>query len=124
MRKFLLALAFISTTGFVGCASDDAQQTVFNLRAGYVAGPLTLATHYESLVRCDPMKPEVKVCSDAKVVDELRKADDAAKAALDNAESFVRMHGDIDASDAIDAARAAIASMSKIITIYNIKIGG
>lgn len=121
-KLIAIAAAFIMTTGFLGCASDDAQTTVFQLRAGYVAGPLTLATHYESLPRC--VEGGTKVCSDAKVVDQLRKADLAAKSALDNAETFVRTHGDIDASDAIDAARSAIASMSKIITIYNIKIGG
>jgi hypothetical protein len=117
-----IAAAFIMTTGFLGCANDTADQSVFNIRAGYVAGPLTLATAYESLPRCT--ETTSKGCSDPKVVEQLRKADLAAKSALDNAEFFVRNHGDLEAKDAIEAARSAIASMSKIITIYNIKIGG
>jgi hypothetical protein len=123
MKKFLgLAAAFVITAGFVGCAGDDVDQSVFNLRAGYVAGPLTLATAYESLPRCSDAV--TKACSKVEIVEQLRKADLAAKAALDNAEFFARNHGDVEAKDAIDAARSAIAAMSKIITIYNIKIGG
>lgn len=123
MKRIIgITAAFIITAGFMGCANDKVDTSVFNLRAGYVAGPLTLATAYESLPRCSATVS--KACSDPKVVEELRKADDAAKAALDNAEFFARNHGDVDAKDAIDAARSAIAAMSKIITIYNVKIGG
>jgi hypothetical protein len=123
VKKILgLAAAFVVTAGFVGCANDDVDQSVFNLRAGYVAGPLTLATAYESLPRCSATI--TKACSKIEVVEQLRKADLAAKAALDNAEFFARNHGDVAAKDAVDAARSAIAAMSQIITIYNIKIGG
>lgn len=110
-----LVIAF----GLSACANTDgAEKTVFQIRAAYDAGPLVLATNYESLPRC--VEGGTPVCSKASVVDELRKADNAALVALDNAESFVRNHPDVDASDAITAANLAIATFANILTIYGI----
>lgn len=117
IRRLLLALS--ATAFLAACANtDSAEKTVFQIRAAYDAGPLVLATNYESLPRCG--EGVSKLCSDPKVVAELRTADNAALVALDNAESFVRNHPDVDATDAIEAANLAVATFAQILSVYGI----
>jgi hypothetical protein len=116
----LIFAAGLCTAALIGCANtDSAEKTVFQIRAAYDAGPLVLATNYESLPRC--VDGGTPVCSKASVVAELRKADNAVLVALDNAESFVRNHPDMDASDAITAANLAIATFANIVSIYGLE---
>ena len=118
-RLLAVAGALVLTVLLSACANtDSAEKTVFQIRAAYDAGPLVLATNYESLPRCSSV--ESKICSDSEVVEELRKADLSALAALDAAESFVRNHPDLDASDAIKAANLAVSVFAQILANYGI----
>lgn len=119
MRKFVLGLLGALAV-LVGCATGDVEQSVYSIRAAYDAGPLVAAVNYESLPRCDGANGPV--CSDPGAVAELRKADLAAKVALDNAEDFVRNHPDLDPAVAIEAAQAAIDAFNRILVIYHIEV--
>jgi len=120
MKRLLAVAGALALAAMLSaCAStDSAGKTVFRIRAAYDAGPLVLATNYESLPRCGTV--ESKICSDPGVVEELRKADLSAVAALDAAESFVRNHPEMDASDAIEAANLAVSVFAQILANYGI----
>jgi hypothetical protein len=118
-RLYAVAGALALAPMLGACANmDSAEKTVFQIRAAYDAGPLVLATNYESLPRCGAVEP--KICSDPGVVEELRKADLSALASLDAAESFVGNHPEMDASDAIEAANLAVSVFAQILANYGI----
>ena len=117
----LLALGLASLAG--ACATKAAATDVFELRAGYDATVLAPMAGYARLPPClSHVAPAqgAPVCSDPAVVDQLRKADSAAKAALDAAEETVRQHPTMDATAAIAAAENAVAAVKVILTTYNI----
>ncbi len=118
IARFAAALLLIALTA---CASqqairDDATpaQTVFVLKSDYKA-VLGLAVQYESLPRCPDT--ESKACSDPDIVAAIRKADIAASAALDSAETIVRTPGATDdaVTFAITAAQEALNVLRKLL---------
>ena len=116
-KRYVLSTVLVlllAGCGAITGASPAAD--VFAMRAGYDAAVLTPAATYASLPRCVPAAP--RPCSEQAVVNQLRKADAAAKAALDAAETVVRDTPRVDARTAISAAREAIAAVSTIIAIY------
>lgn len=111
MKRALFALLFL----LAACGSTP-QQVVFEARSGYDAAILAPAANYNELPRC-PAEP---VCSEQSVVDSLRKADAAAKTALDAAEDVVRNHPDWDSDASIDAMKRAIDAVSQILKQYGV----
>lgn len=117
MSKVLLALG-LGALLLAGCGSTQKpEDVVFTMRSGYDATVLAPAANYAHLDTCPKSAP---ICKDPAVVLELQKADAAAKAALDSAESLVRNHPNIDASFAIAGARALIDAAARIIAIYGV----
>lgn len=109
----LLAL-FVGACGALTGGTPAAD--VFAMRASYNAAVLAPAAAYASLPRCAAAVPQP--CSEQAVVNQLRKADAAAKAALDAAETVVRDTPRVDARTAIRAATEAIAAVAAIAAIY------
>lgn len=131
MRKMILCGLVASlavATLFTGCssmssgttatASTSPAEAVYRLRAGYDAAFLAPAATYNELQRCAIAATPATVCSSPSVVDQLRKADAAAKALLDGAEDVVRNHPSLDASAALAAASSAVDAATKLVTIY------
>jgi hypothetical protein len=108
------ALLLVSACGALTGGTPAAD--VFAMRAGYNAAFLAPAVAYNALPRCAEAVPQP--CSQQSVVSQLRKADAAAKAALDAAETVVRDAPGVDARTAINAAREAIGAAVAIVAIY------
>jgi len=111
----ILASALLAFA-LVGCASapQNPQQAVYQSKSAYQVA-LTGAVTYKRLAPCSAIVKQP--CSDAKVVDQLRKADNTAIAALDAAETAVRTPGfgaDIQKS-ALVAAQAALSAFTAIV---------
>lgn len=107
----------IAALTLASCAGSP-QKDIFTIRSGYDAAFLAPAVHYAALPRCPTAD---NICSDAKVIVTLQKADAAAKATLDAAEDTIRNHPTLDATAAIAAATNAISAAEKIIIVYSIK---
>jgi hypothetical protein len=108
-------LALTAALLLAACGSTP-QQIVFEARSGYDAAILAPAANYNELPRC-PAEP---VCSEQSVVTSLRKADAAAKTALDAAEDAVRNHPDWDSEATIDAMQSAIEAVRQILLQYKV----
>jgi hypothetical protein len=124
LRNILIAslALFLASCGGAGqSGSPSPASSVFAAKTAYV-GALGLAVKYNALPRCGaPTSPPI--CSDASVVLQLRKADQAAGAALDGAETIVRTPGVKD-SVAIAAARSATEAVKLLQTVlvtYQVK---
>lgn len=124
-RLFWIAIAG-AAVALAGCSAGPSpstvspETTVFQAKLGYSAA-LGIAVRYNALPRCAPAAPVV--CSDQSVVLQLRKADAVAGAALDAAESTVRMPG-VNSSLALAAAKSAVESvkvLQTVISVYGIK---
>ena len=122
----LILLAMMGAGMLSGCASKPPATQVFELRAGYDAAVLAPMAAYAKLPACPagaaPASAQAAppVCFDPSVLEDLRKADAAAKAALDAAEDTVRQHPTMDASAAIAGAENAVAAARTILATYNI----
>ncbi len=103
------------------CAGITPNKAVFDARGAYDV-LLNGAAAYSTLPRCEEQNAP-KICSKQAVVDQMRKADAAAKATLDAAEDTVRNHPDMNASAAIAAAQNAVTALSVIFDVYGIKKG-
>jgi hypothetical protein len=114
----LLLVLLAAALPLAACASKSADTQLYTIRAGYDATVLAPAVAYARLPRCSDMTPAP--CSRQEVVDEIRKADTSAAAALDAAEAVVRHHPDLDASAYIDAAQQAAGAVRKILITYDI----
>ena len=104
---------FIGLLAFAGCATTGTtlpSQAVFQAKSDYAVA-LTAAVAYKNLPRCGPTV--IKVCSDPKIVTQLQKADDAASALLDGAETTVRTGGS-NAQLAVTAAQQAVSALTSI----------
>jgi hypothetical protein len=108
----------ILAAGLSACAQTP-QGTVFDIRAAYDAAVLVPAANYASLPACPQASGQA--CADPSAVAQLRKADTAAKAALDAAEDVVRQNPTLDASAAISAAENAVTAVQTILATYNIQ---
>jgi len=111
----MIAMLAIALTA---CA-ETPPKTVFELRAAYDAAVLVPAARYAALPRCP--QPNALACAEPGAVEQLRKADGAAQAALDAAEDVVRKHPELDATAATTAARDAITATQSILALYNIR---
>lgn len=101
--------------------AETPAQIVFAAKERYKVA-LSLAVEYNKLPRCDiPAAP--LVCSEPRVVDILRKTDEAADAALDNAEVVVRTPGATEdaLSLAVASAQAAVASLVEIVAALGLE---
>ncbi|MDA8232849.1 MAG: hypothetical protein M0006_16075 [Magnetospirillum sp.] len=111
--------ALLIVAGLSACARQTPAAEVFELRAGYDAAVLVPVSHYAALPACP--QADNAPCADPAVLGRLRKADAAAKAALDAAEDSVRNHPQTDSSAAIAAADAAVAAARTIVATQNLK---
>lgn len=101
----------------------DARNTIYAVKSGY-AITLRAATAYVKLPACEkPGAPTV--CSSRDVVVALAKAQDAAKATIDNAEATIlRATGASSVlTSAVDAAKSAYSAFKGVTAAYNIKEG-
>lgn len=128
---FALGLAVL----IAACSTQDrasaavtAQKTAFTMKSTY-AGLLTAADLYARLPRCaapaTTPAPAAPLCSDQNVLNQMVKAQAAAKSGVDAFESASR---NITATpDIIGAAQTAatdaLAALTKILDTYNIKHG-
>lgn len=119
MKLFLAAcLTFL----LAACAvsPQTPAQSVFLIKNDYQAA-LTVAVAYKNLPPCgQPASPVI--CSDAKVVAQLQKADDVAYPALQAAETTARTPGaGANAATAIVAAQQAVAALTAITSTLTVK---
>jgi len=101
--------------------TDKAAATVYATKTGYAA-VLTVAVAYNELPRCgQPTSP--KLCSDVAVVTQLRRADAAASATINAAESAVRTMGSQPTviNAAVISAADALKAYQAIVNTYGIK---
>lgn len=119
MKTFasVLALSLCLSACALFQNSTTPQQQVYSATVAYGAA-LKVAVTYESLPRCGANAPVI--CSKAEIVAVIRKADTAAKSALDAAETTVRTPGfgqDVYQSAAVAATNAAQAFATIIATL-------
>ncbi len=128
MRKIVaialfLALGACQLAGGTTTTLDGAgaQKAVYAAKASYAAA-LTVAVAYNELPRCNKPAAPI-VCSDVNAVAQLRKADQAASAALDSAETGVRQLGSSPTvlTAAVIAAQRAVEAYGSIVALYQPK---
>ena len=125
--KKLIVLAALAAL-LAGCASLIAEtpaQRVYAIQADY-NGPLAAAVAYESQPRCEDGQSQLDGCSDTKVVDLLRKADNDVNAAVRAAQKTVRTPevNDSTVKLAITTLRQAIAAFEVILANHDIDVEG
>lgn len=124
MKRFLLAAlaALMLATPLAGCASRAAEtpaQRVFAIQTEY-NGALAVALAYESQPRCSETQPQP--CSDPAAVNEIRKADNDAWAALLAAQEYVRAGGHEGGAlaAALAAARSALGVLTAVLANHGL----
>ena len=128
MKKMLLAVALLTVSLLVACAPSGAPSAsapspasqVYAAKLSYEAA-LIVAVKYNQLPRCTALDQAI-VCSKASIVAELRKANTAAIAALDAAETIVRAPGgaSADAGTAIRTALSTVQALQTVLKTYGI----
>lgn len=121
MKLIILAATALLLACCTVFSGDNPQKAVFDARGAYGV-LLNGAASYSTLTRCEAPAAPV-ICSKQAVVDQMRKADIAAKATLDAAEDVVRNHPDMDADTAVAAATNAVAAFTTIFDTYHIAKG-
>lgn len=114
-----LALGACQTTG--GSQPTDPASVVFSAKTSYAAA-LSVAVRYANLPRCGkPTSPPI--CSDPSVVLQLRKADEVASVALDQAEAMVRTPNVNPglAATAVQSAVGAVKVLQQVVVTYGLK---
>lgn len=121
MRSILMAACFAL---LAACAvaqptpsTAELQQKVLVAQIAYEA-PLTLAVAYNKRPRCTVPKT-ITLCSEQAVVEELRKANDAAIAAFDSAMKLASIPG-ITNDKVVAAIAIATQSVQLVQNIVNI----
>lgn len=122
MVRRLICAAMFAVALLSGCASQEAQtpaQRVYALQADYNA-VLAVAVTYESQKRCTTTV--IAACSSVTVVNELRRGDDAARAALKAAQDTVRTPGATSSTinTVLVGAANAIQAFRTIAKTYNL----
>lgn len=110
-----LGAAVVVALALVACAIPNTpQQTVYAAKATYV-GAAETALRYMNLPRC--AAPAVQPCSSQAVVDGIKKADNIAFAALEQAEAVVRTpgFGESAVTSAVAAAQGAVRAFVEIV---------
>lgn len=119
MKRIILTAALVAGLALAGCAvaPKDPAQAVYLIQGDYVAA-LTAAVKYKQLPRCgQPLAGPV--CSEEKVVELLRGADDLAYAALKGAQDAVRAQPAVSApslEQAIASAQVAVQGFLNAVT--------
>ena len=114
----LAACSTFSTSNTID--TKTAANRVYAAKVGHT-GLLTAAVTYNNLARCTPTNRPV--CSEQSVVDQLRKANTAAVATLDSAETVVRtpnVNQDV-VEFTVLSAENAVKAYQSIVKTYNIK---
>lgn len=122
MKRMIGALLLAFALGGLGCATapQTPAQSVYQVQGSYAAA-LQIAVTYKQLPNCaQPAHPVL--CSDAKVVGQLQRADDVAYAALTSAQNIVRTPGaGANVQTAIVAAQQAAAAFASITATLQVK---
>lgn len=124
MRPILIVAAmagFLTACAGSGSPPPSAASDVYSAKAAYGAA-LTLAVGYNGLPRCGaPTSPPL--CSQASVVLQLRKADQVASLALDQAELVVRnpLSSASLIAAAVQSATGAVKVLQQVETTYGVK---
>jgi hypothetical protein len=125
LKSTVIALLLLaSPLTLTGCASTTAEtpaQRVYALQSEYAA-LLAAAVAYESQPRCIPPQTSATApCSQADWVEEIRKADDDAYAAIREAQNIVRdpnTTGGI--STALSVARSALNVLNQVLVTHHL----
>lgn len=116
MRLPLVILAFALTA----CATGTDSATFYKAEAGYTV-LLQAAANYVALPRCTDGGP--KVCSEQKIVDQIRPAANSADATVQAAEDTLTANPNGDAAQlAISAAMNATQALTVIMTQYGVAV--
>lgn len=113
----LIIIAILYVCAIVACTSTAQQspaQSVYAIESSYAAA-LQIAVAYKRLPPC----PGPVICADAAVVNRLQKADDAAAALLQGAQTTVRS-GATGADLAIKAAQEAASAFTTITSTLKV----
>lgn len=118
MTRFAIALLLFVAS--CATAPTDPASAVFAATSTY-AGALSVAVAYRQLPPCaQPVRPVL--CSDAQVVKDLQRADDAAFAALTAAQRIARTPGaGANIPTALNAANQALAALTAITANLQVK---
>lgn len=116
MKRFLTGLAVLVGVALIAaCAQfgspQTAQQKVFAAGTVYETA-VKAALVYVNLPRC--VTPKAQPCSEPGVVDEIKKADNVAFAALTQAKAVVT-----DPTKTATVANAAAASVESALVVFN-----
>lgn len=125
-KKIAMALVLsvmgLSSVLVASCVSTSTPaQAVYQAKADYEAA-LALAVKYRNQPACTPGTNPL-VCSDPRVLDILRKADNAAEATLNNAEATVRSSTATTNQQqlAVQAAQSAVQTLVAVLQQYGVK---
>jgi len=99
---------------------DQAKKTVLVVSLSYNVA-LAVAVAYNKLPRCEQLGAPL-LCSKTAVVVQLRKANEAASASLDAAESAVQRIGESPTvvNAAVVSAQSALDAFKKVLVVYNV----
>lgn len=115
--------AFIGLLMLAGCASWQAEtpaQRAYAAQSDYNAA-LAVALIYESLPRCpEGVTSLLAACSEAPVVEEIRKADNDAFNALERAKGIALSPSKDGFDLALQAANAAIGLFNDVLANHNL----
>ncbi len=121
MRPILIVAALAGFVTGCGGSAPSAQSDVFAAKTAYGAA-LSLAVGYNSLPRCGaPTSPPL--CSDNAAVLQLRKADQVASLAIDQAELVVRNPASSASlvAAAVQSATGAVKVLQQVEATYGVK---
>lgn len=121
MRPILIVAAMAALVTACGGSAPSAQSDVFAAKTAYGAA-LTVAVAYNGLPRCGaPTSPPL--CSQASVVLQLRKADQVASLAIDQAETVVRSPSSSASmiAAAVQSATGAVKVLQQVEATYGMK---
>lgn len=117
LRMLFVLASFALVTGCAGLPgggfnAESPAQAIFAVKSGYVTA-LKAAVTYKELAPCS-VSTKV-VCSDAKVVAQIQKADILAFTAINTAQAAVDTIGGSSATTAVGAAKAALTALMTVL---------
>ena len=110
LKLFLITLTLVAGCATGSGTTNTPAQAVFAAEGAYAAA-LTVAVAYGKLPRC----PAATICSQQKVVDQIKLADGVAHAAIFSAQHIVRTQGF--GQDAIASAVATATEAAKALSL-------
>lgn len=116
--ELLVAIAFASLLVACAGAPQTPAQAVYQVESDYAAA-LTIAVKYKALPVCNDAAPQV-LCSKPSIVATLQRADDAAYAALSEAQTLVRTPGI--GADKLQTAISIAASALRVMTSVTVAL--